>query len=123
MMTAPSCAAIFFSSRPDRDTNRNDPSEQLIANVSGDCFPDDGKNDTLVMNALIVVIFPVDSPSAPHLQITLSSLHDRSWQSGDHATDVVMSVSGEEEETRVAGREARQGKRGVCVNENERRGR
>jgi hypothetical protein len=35
-MTAPSCAAIFFSSLPDLDTNLNVPSVQLMANISGD---------------------------------------------------------------------------------------
>jgi hypothetical protein len=37
-ITAPVCAATFFSSRPDLETNRNVPSEQLIANVSGAWF-------------------------------------------------------------------------------------
>lgn len=57
------------------------------------CFPDAGNHDKLEIKTFKVAIFPVHSPSAPHLQTTLSSLHDKSWQSGDHETAVVISVS------------------------------
>jgi hypothetical protein len=57
------------------------------------CLPDAGNHDKLETKTFKVVIFPVHSPSAPHLHTTLSSLHDKSWQSGDHETAVVISVS------------------------------
>ena len=56
-------------------------------------LPDAGNQDKLEINIFKVVIFPVDSPSAPHLHKTLSSLQDSSWQSGDQDTAVVISVS------------------------------
>ena len=59
------------------------------------CFPEAGNHDKLEMKIFKVVIFPIDSPSAPHLQTTLSSLQDSSWQSGDQDTAVVISVSAE----------------------------
>jgi hypothetical protein len=45
------------------------------------------------MKTFNVVIFPINSPSAPHLPTILSSLQDKSWQSGDQETAVVISVS------------------------------
>jgi hypothetical protein len=75
-MTAPSCAATFFSSRPERATNRKVPSVQLIANVSGDCFPVEGNHDILVEKTFIVDMDANFSLSEPHLKISLSSLQD-----------------------------------------------
>jgi hypothetical protein len=41
----------------------------------------------------MVLILPATSPSVPHLFTILSSLAENSWQSGDHATAVQISVS------------------------------
>ena len=57
------------------------------------CFPDAGNHDKLEMKIFKVEIFPTSSPSAPHFATILSSLHESSWQSGDHDTAVVISVS------------------------------
>lgn len=109
---APSWPLIFFSSLPDRAINRKVPSVQLMANESGACLPVDGNHAILVIKFVIVVIlFPSFSPSGPHLHIiyqiisryswkpftigevyTLSSLHEKSWQSGDQATAATISV-------------------------------
>mmetsp|Transcript_19257 Transcript_19257/g.42925 ORF Transcript_19257/g.42925 Transcript_19257/m.42925 type:complete len:207 (-) Transcript_19257:45-665(-) len=90
-ITAPWCAGTFFSSRPERETKRNVPSVQLSANVSGACLPVAGNHDMQVANTPIGNL-PNMSPSAPHLQMTLSSLQERSWPSGDHATAATISV-------------------------------